>query len=421
MNFAGWFRRIATYDLFPAFSARVRRALYNPLGILILAAIAALLCGLVLHAQGLALFGGVVAVIGLGMIWPWLTVRAVRGSLAFDRTRATEGEPVGVQLTLHNRLWVPAWGLAVRGGLATDDQAVVVAVATTPARRTALGRWSFIPPQRGVYPRAAPRLSTGFPFGLWNPSRALPVEEALVVWPRTFPVGPIPPMSGDYQVEGNVSRNRVGSTGDVLGVRPYRRGDSPRRIHWGQTAKHDRLIVCELQANSRPMIQLVLDVDAHVHSGAGPDSSLEWAIRIVASLAQGWLQAGAQVGLVWAGGAIPPASGRSQLLRILDALAGLPQTIHQPLGELLHGPRCHQFHDGLQVIVTTDRGHSHPSCRACVADHQRWVILSYHGFAGDQSSPVPCRLCIEPWLRIDHPQEIPTKLRCGWREARHGS
>jgi uncharacterized protein (DUF58 family) len=72
------------------------------------------------------------------------------------------------------------------------------------------------------------------------------------------------------------------------------------------------------------VIQLVLDADPRVHAGSGPDGSREWAVRIVASLAKGWLEAGAQVGAVWNGQAIPPASGRQQLHRLLDGLTRLP-------------------------------------------------------------------------------------------------
>ncbi len=119
------------------------------------------------------------------------------------------------------------------------------------------------------------------------------------------------------RVEGNVSRNKIGTTGDVLGVRPYRRGDSPRRIHWGQSAKHDRLIVCELQSNARPVIQLVLDTDPRIHCGTGTNGSREWAIRIVASLAKGWIESGAQVGLACANVELPPASGVAQSMSFL--------------------------------------------------------------------------------------------------------
>jgi uncharacterized protein (DUF58 family) len=415
-----WLRAVATHDFAPQFSAKVRRLLYNPLGVLLMAGTASLLCGLFLHAQGFVLCGGVLVVVALGVIWPCLSLRGLVGILSFDRSRASEGEAVEVRLAIRNRLPWPAWGLALKDGFGNEESGAVAGIATAPRCRTALCRWTFMPTHRGVYPLATLRLATGFPFGLWENSRQLAVEKPLVVWPRTYPVGPIPPVSGDHQVEGNVSRSKVGTNGDVLGVRPYRRGDSPRRIHWGQSARHDRLIVCELQSNSRPMIQLVLDSDPRVHAGSGPDSSREWAIRIVASFAKGWLEDGAQVSVAWGGHDIPPASGQAQLHKILDALAGLPADTTQPLADVLACPKCRGFRDGLQVIVTTDLGHAHGGCGACEAEDQRWVVLRAGAFA-DHVDVVACGHCPTPWIFVESVAEIPALLRGGWREARHGS
>lgn len=421
----GWLRALATYDCFPEFSKKVRRFVYHPFGVLTLAALASLLCGLFLHSQGFVLCAGILAVITLGVLWPWLTARGLSGSLAFDRTRASEGDAVEIRLTLRNRLPWSAWGLAVRGGFddggGAEPAEAVAGIASAPPRRTALCRWAFRTSRRGVYPLAAPRLTTGFPFGLWENGRAVAVETPLVVWPRTFPVGPVPPVSGDRQVEGNVSRSKVGTNGDVLGVRPYRRGDSPRRIHWGQSARHDRLIVCELQSNARPVIQIVLDADPRVHAGTGPDSSREWAIRVVASFAKGWLEEGAQVGLAWGGHDLAPASGQAQAQKILDALAALPDGCDRPLAEVLACPKCRGFRDGLQVIVTTDRAHAHQCCKACDAEHQRWVVLKAAAFGGCAAPATWCAACPPPWLLIESAETIPALLRGGWREARHGS
>ena len=226
----GWLHSLATRDFFPEFSAHVRRFAYHPLGVLTLAALVSLLCGLFLHAQGLVMCAGVLAVISLGVLWPWLSLRGLSGSIAFGRSRVTEGESAEVLLTLRNGLPWAAWGLAVRGGFGDDPSEAAAGIASTPGRRTASCRWEFKAACRGVYPFVAPRLTTGFPFGLWETSRAVAVEAPLVVWPRTLPVGPIPPVGGGRQVEGSVSRSKVGTNGDVLGVRPYRRGDSPRRI-----------------------------------------------------------------------------------------------------------------------------------------------------------------------------------------------
>jgi uncharacterized protein (DUF58 family) len=414
-----WLRGVATYDVFPEFSARVRRLLYNPLGVLILAALAALLCGFFLHAQGFVLFGSMVAVIVLGVLWPWLSLRGLRGSVSFEKARAVEGERVEVCLTLDNRLPWAAYGLAVRAGLEGES----VGIASAPGRCTARCRWAFTPGRRGVYPLSTPFLTTGFPFGLWENRRVLSVGAPLLVWPRTFPVGPVPLVGGDRQVGGNVSRNKVGSSGDVLGVRPYRRGDSPRRIHWGQSARHDRLIVCELQANGRPVVQLVLDADPGAHAGDGPGGSREWAIRVTASLAKGWLGAGVEVGAVWGGQVIPAAAGPKQVNTLLDALAGLPDAAWPSLGETMSSPACRGFTDGLQVIVTTDVGLGRADPGSPVAAHRRWVVLLAQGFlaAGPRPSAGPVGLPVRPWLLFDTPEHIPLRLRGGWKEARHGS
>jgi uncharacterized protein (DUF58 family) len=411
---SNWIRSVASYDFSPRYSATIRKYLYHPFGILCLASLFSLLCGLFLHSQGFVLSGSLLAVIALGVIWPWLSLRGLDGLIRFEKQRGTEGESIEMQLRLTNRLPIAAFGLRVK------EADLLAGISSLSRFRTSLYRWNLIPECRGIYPKHQPQISTGFPFGLIEKSRNLAIESTLIVWPKTFPVGPIPPVSGSHQVEGNVSRSKVGTNGDFLGVRPYRRGDSPKRIHWGQSARHDRLVVCELESNSRPVIQLVLDTDPHVHTGIGKNASLEWAIRIAASFAKGWLADGAQVGFAWAGGEIAPASGQLQLHQILDALAGLENSEARPVDEILACPHCRAFRDGLQVVITTDRCHAHGGCGVCEAEDQRWVVLKSTGFSESQNHET-CGECPTAWLTIESPHAIPEQLKGGWREAKHGS
>jgi uncharacterized protein (DUF58 family) len=158
-------RAAISYDVFPDFSAKVRRLLYNPLGVLLMAALAAFLCGLFLHSQGFVLFGSLLAVILLGIVWPWITLRGLRGAVAFDRPRISEGQTSDVCLTLQCRLLWSALGLSVRGGLtaAGSEGQPAATIAAAPRRRIIRCRWAFTPPCRGVYPRTPLRLTTGFP------------------------------------------------------------------------------------------------------------------------------------------------------------------------------------------------------------------------------------------------------------------
>ena len=100
MNPLAWLtnrEEVLTREHFPGLAPYIRR-LRTPLGALSLAAVAAGLCGMFLHPQGFVVFFGVLAVMTLGLAWPWLGVCGLEGSLGFDRRRCREGETVKARI-----------------------------------------------------------------------------------------------------------------------------------------------------------------------------------------------------------------------------------------------------------------------------------------------------------------------------------
>jgi uncharacterized protein (DUF58 family) len=392
----------------------------RPLPILVLAAIGAALCGMFLHPQGFVLALGLAAVVAVGVTWPWVSLRRLRGSLAFEKARAREGEPVAVRLEFRNRCPWGVWGLVVRGAL-YDGEGGEAGVGVTR-----LGGWSeaaesaaFTPRRRGEYPLSTPRVATGFPFGLRTASRLLTVPAPLLVWPRTFPVGPIPMTAGGRSFEGSAVRDRAGHTGDLLGVRPYRRGDPLKRVHWPQTARNGELIVCELQECAVPRVQVVLDMHPESHAGAGADGSREWAIRIAASFLEDWAGQGADVEAVFAGRAFRPRRGsvRSRQAFFLDALARLGDDDFLRLPDLLDLPACRDFGRGLRVVVATDLALSRVVAAAPRGVAQRFIVLKAGSFAGRAGSHADPLMRIRPWVTLDDPAGIPRRLREAWKEV----
>jgi uncharacterized protein (DUF58 family) len=389
--------------------------LRHPLTVLGAGTAAALLCGLVLHPRVLALAGGLAMVVTLGVAWPWISLRGLRGSLSFEQARGREGQPITARLRFRNRAPWGAWGLKLRFG--RDD-----ANSTTPLALAHLGGWKrgeveclFVPDRRGDHPVGGAWLVTGFPFGLWEASRALTVERSVLVWPRTFPVGPIPEEAGGDVSEGTTFRDRPGDAGDLLGVRSYRRGDPLRRVHWGQTARHGELIVCERQAAAAPRVQVVLDLDPASHVGIGPNGSLEWAIRVAASLLDDWIGQGADAELVVGHRPITGRGGSTASRRrvLLDTIARLDDRAGSPpLCDALDGPPCRRFGRGLRVVICTDRARvGNPGRRDVTGS--RFVVLASNAFASEASHGPgidpgwPGR----PWILIDDPTRVAEQLR----------
>jgi uncharacterized protein (DUF58 family) len=205
----------------------------------------------------------------------------------------------------------------------------------------------------------------------------------------------------------------VGDSGDILGVRPYQRGDPRRRIHWAQTARHDQLIVCERQAISRPRAQVVLDANAEIHRGSGRSGSREWAIRIAASLVESLLRQGVSVEAVWNGRLFPADAGDLHRRKLLDSLARLPAETPGELADSMQLPCCRRFSEGVQIVVTTDLGlsgiHDHNLLR-----RPRFVVLSAAAFSSDPKSPQP-KLPMRPWIWIDQPDRVAEQFRHAWK------
>jgi uncharacterized protein (DUF58 family) len=387
----------------------------NPLTVLILAAITSALCGMFLHPQGFVLSLGLGALIVVGIAWPWFSVLGLRGTLSFEKSRSREGEPVKVRLDLLNRSPWGAWGLAVHAGLNGSGSGI----ARADGWKLTEVEWDFVPDRRGVYPSGIPRISSGFPFGLSSSSRVLAVANSLLVWPRTFAVGPIPQVTGGLHSEGNSARNRAGGSGDFLGVRAYRRGDSLRRVHWPQTARLGQMVVCELQSNAVPKVQVVLDVQPAWHVGTGPDGSREWAIRIAASFLEAWIGEGAEVELIAEGLSISARGGSvaSRRACLLDALARIGPGGVMDLAELLEQPACRRFSAGLCVIVATDRAVSRLVARRSKGACERFAVLQATAFDRTASSAGVGLLPIRPWVLIDDPARVPQQVRRAWKEV----
>jgi len=363
----------------------------------------------------MVLAAGLASALATGVVWPWVSTRGLAGVLTFDRSRVREGRRATATLILRNRMPWAAWGVVVKY-LSHDGPSDGAACAE--GWSVTESSWDVVPGARGEYPGEAPRIASAFPFGIWSASRPLSVPRPLLVWPAVFPVGPVPEAAGGRESEGVAVRNRAGTTGDLLGVRPYRRGDSLRRIHWPQSARQDALMVCELESRATPRVLIVIETNPGAHAGSGPRGSFEWSIRVAASFAEDWLGQGADVRLVFGRNRVDAGCGAVEVRRsrVLDALGRLRPDATTPLAESLSASASLDV--GLRIVVATDRSFRWPVPKPGRAD--RYVLLQTAAFEaggpGRGDPPSGCR----PWIWIDDPGDVAGQVRRGWREVAVG-
>jgi uncharacterized protein (DUF58 family) len=149
------------------------------------------------------------------------------------------------------------------------------------------------------------------PFGLFRAWSWIAPEQDVLVYPRPLPGFPAPPSAGDRQ-------RRERGEEDYAQLREYRFGDPLKRVAWKASARHDRLLIREL--------------DSAAHDAP---QRFEWDMlrgfdreTRIGRLA-GWVHEAHGAGRVWAlvlpdGHALGPAADHAHYHRCMTALALLP-------------------------------------------------------------------------------------------------
>ena len=261
-----------------------------------------------------------------------------------------EGRRLPVTLTVQGRGGLPQSALRVAETL--PDELLPVGEAGSGVA-SPLDTWDgvtgervyFLEPQkRGVYALGPTRLEMTDPLGLFNFGVSIPVQSEIVVHPEPVPsrdraVGG----EGTYGIRERDGKTRRGDGMDFHGVREYRTGDALRRIHWPTTARRGKLAVVEFERAYQQDIVVALDRSVGMEYGTGRATTLEYAVKIAATLIDRTLAAGGGVTLITQGGreTVRPREGDPEAARfqLFDRLARLQADAPTPLADDLAAAR----------------------------------------------------------------------------------
>jgi uncharacterized protein (DUF58 family) len=308
----------------------------------------------------------------LAWLWSRLSLRGLSVSrrVASDRTQV--GQLLIEQVEIKNRAGLGKLWLEVLDHSTLPNHAVS-RVVNVPRRGAAT--WDVVTRcvRRGRYRLGPITFRSGDPLGIF-PKRAIaPEMQEIIVYPAVIELESVPLPTGLLAGGDALDRRTPFTTPNIAGVRDYSPGDAFNRISWSTTARTGRLMVKEFDLDPTADIWLVLDLQGGVHRTASRplnfvpnaqgefpleawlDSTQEYAVTIVASLAGHFLRQRRNVGLIASGvhlEVIAPDRSDRQLVKILEDLAVASADGGRPLAEVLVAEsRRFSRHDSLIVVT----------------------------------------------------------------------
>lgn len=214
--------------------------------------------------------------------------------------------------------------------------------------------------KRGVYEFPELELESRAPFGFFRKSRIFDVPSPVLVYPELKPLTRFDLL--DRQLAPQITRRTAGIGYEVMGLRPYRPGDSPRHVHWRSVARTGQLVSKEFADETQPGVTLALDLFSHPYTETeSKHTPFEWAVKAAASIGDYAMRRGYPLTLAGNDDALPPPIGALSLYALLQYLARV-----QPVGDL---PLAHALaRAALQAFVVVVLPYPDPAIAAYLRD-----------------------------------------------------
>jgi uncharacterized protein (DUF58 family) len=252
------------------------------------------------------------------------------------------GEPEDVAVVIQNRA---AAGLMARVADHAPD-------ALRPLPREISGRfdskgilsvaYTTYSPRRGAYSFGPVDLQVWREGGWWRRQVRLPLTQEVAVFPNVVAIKRIQlSLRRGLRAMAGMRRARPpGASTAFAGLRDYVRGDDVRRVSWAATARRDRPVVIEVEAERGQQVIIALDCGRLMTAPAGDLDKLDHAVNAALMLAWVAQAYGDRVGLMTfddrVTAFIKPERGATQLRRITEALYAVrPEYVEPDFGHAM--------------------------------------------------------------------------------------
>ncbi len=197
-------------------------------------------------------------------------------------------------------------------------------------------------PRRGAYAFGPVDLQIWRQYGWWRRQVRLPDPQEVAVFPNVVAIKRIQlSLRRGLRAMAGMRRARPpGASTAFAGLREYVRGDDVRRVSWTATARRDRPVVVEVEAERGQQMIIAIDCGRLMTAPAGDLDKLDHAVNAALMLAWVAQAYGDRVGLMTfddrVTGFIKPERGAIQLRRITEALYAIrPEYVEPDFGHAM--------------------------------------------------------------------------------------
>jgi uncharacterized protein (DUF58 family) len=191
-------------------------------------------------------------------------------------------------------------------------------------------------PRRGAYRFGSVDVQVSRDDGWWRRQVRLHQPHEVAVFPNVVAIKRIQlTLRRGLRAMAGMRRARPpGASTAFAGLRDYVRGDDIRRVSWTATARRDRPVVVEVEAERGQQVMIALDCGRLMTAPAGNLDKLDHAVNAALMLAWVAQAYGDRVGLMTfddrVTGFIKPERGSAQLRRITEALYSITADYVEP-------------------------------------------------------------------------------------------
>ena len=257
-----------------------------------------------------------------------------------------EGDTVSVALALHkgqgSASQIRLEEKCPLVALDSPQRAVKLFIPSLPAGGSVEFDYEVLVDRRGLHEFPPLTLNSRAPFGFFKRSSVVQASTRALVYPEVRPLKRLELL--DKQNAPEITRQRAGIGYEVIGVRPFRSGDSSRHIHWRSVARTGQLMSKEFADEAQPGLTLVLDLFAHPYPQTDTKHvPFEWMVKVAASIADYARVKGYPLHILADGEVLPLPSGAVAWSALLQYLARIQPSGKRPLPEVFGGHSTQAF------------------------------------------------------------------------------